>query len=425
MTLDRTQAPDFQVIDKIDMLQAQTQTLANGTLLHLLNVGDQPVLKLELIFINSLQEIKTGVSYFALKMLGEGTSHRTSTEIIDFADGYGAFLEFNHGTDRYGITLFCLSKYLGKLLPLLQEILTESTFPEKELQNLKTITAQNIKLNEEKNSYVAGKRFRELIFGVSHPYGKYLSEAHINEIDRAGLQHYFEQYIREYPYEIILSGKVGEEEVDLIRNAFGQQKITPSIAVSNLPELPSIIETKELTEKADSLQSSLRIGRILFGKKHPDYLKFVVANEIFGGYFGSRLMKNIREEKGFTYGIYSGKVIMQHGAYWAVSTDVKKENTQQTLDEIAKEALKMQTELVTKDELETVRNYMLGSFAGSMNTAFELAEVFKGIYFHELDYTHYQRFIQTILTITLEEIQEIARKYFNIEEMLEVVVGGK
>jgi zinc protease len=426
MTLDRNIAPQYQLIDKIDILQVQSQKLQNGVPIHILSAGEQPVLKLELVFPNPIRELKDGVSYFTIKMLGEGTKHKSSTEIIDFFDGYGAFLEFNHGYDRCSITVFSLSKYLDRLLPVLVELITESVFPEKELQNLQNITIQNIRVNEEKNNYLAGKRFREALFGTNHPYGKYLNEKTIQAVDSQDLRAYFQQYFIGLPFEVILSGMVGSKEIKLIDEHLGQLPFRESLAqIMGLPALPDTKGIKETINKPDSLQSSIRLGMQLFPKSHPDYLEFTVMNEIFGGYFGSRLMKNIREEKGFTYGIYSSIAIMKQAAYWVISTDVKKEFTQQTLDEIAKEIRILQTTPIDSNELETVRNYMLGSFAGALNTPFELAEVFKGVYYHHLGYDFYENYMNTIRTVTVERIQEIAQKYLQIENMLEVIVGGK
>lgn len=423
--LDRRTPPISQTIDQIHIIKAQTSTLSNGMRLHVLNAGDLDILRIELIFeAGNIQEEKNGVSFFTSKMLGEGTSKHTSAEISEYIDRFGAFIDFNHGAERISIGLYSLSKHLEKLLPMLQDILMDSVFPEKELSNLKNITLQNLKVNEEKNNYIASKKFRELLFGAAHPYGKNLDEQVIEQVYHSDLIQHYNKHIKNQPFEVILVGKINQKEIDLVNECFGTLTIAPKTEKYLTKDVQTSSESKSFFPKADSLQSSIRIGKIFFPKNHPDYFEMAVVNEIFGGYFGSRLMKNIREQKGFTYGIYSSLSTMKHTGYLSIATDVKAEFTQKTIDEIHKESQKLRTELVSSEELETVRNYMLGAFAGSMNTSFDLAEVFKSIYFNDLDYSYYDKYMDTLKTITAENILEMAQKYLHTEEMLEVVVGA-
>jgi zinc protease len=424
--LDRKTPPPFHPIDNINILPLNTQILANGLPLHILNAGTQPLLRLELIFsAGTTSEAKSNVSYFTIKMLGEGTQKRTSGEIMEYIDQYGAFIDFNHGVERVSISIYTLNKYLPNLLPILVELIQEPTFPEKEFQNLKNITLQSLRVSEEKSNYLAAKLFRELLFGPEHPYGKSLNLDAINPLEKTDLLKHFEQNIRNRKFELIMVGSFTEVEVERVVQIFESLVIDNQIVTNKLSSSPAQNAGKHFFHKEGSLQSSIRVGRKLFGKSHPDYFPLAITNEIFGGYFGSRLMKNIREEKGFTYGIHSSLALYKEEGYLVIGTDVKTDFTEQTLAEIAKEAQKMQTELVDSQELAIVKNYMLGAFAGSLNTPFDLAEVFKGVYFNQLTYDFYQKYIDTIQNITAEEIRQTAQKYLDVEQMLEVVVGAK
>ena len=151
----------------------------------------------------------------------------------------------------------------------------------------------------------------------------------------------------------------------------------------------------------------------------------LVMNEVFGGYFGSRLMKNIREEKGFTYGISSNMPSFRREGYFLIGTDVNKENTQQTLDEIQKEIHILQTVPVLEDELETVKNYMAGEFVGSLNTPFEIADRYKVILLDQLPADFLTTYIQKIRAVSPADIMEMANQYLKTGSLSEVVVGGK
>ncbi|MDX2302943.1 MAG: pitrilysin family protein [Microscillaceae bacterium] len=425
--LDRTLPPPYQVIDKIDILQVQTHYLDNGLPLHVLNAGEQALLRIEMIFpAGNYYEIKHCTSYFTIKMLGEGTRQKSSKEINSFIDQFGAFIDFNHGVDRVSISLYTLSKHLESLLPVLIELISIPSFPDKELDNLKNITLQNLRVNQEKNNYIASSKFRELLFGIEHPYGRNLRKKDIEKLDRQDLIDFFQRCFLRQRFDLLLVGKVEDTVVKLVERYFSALKFDET-AISKRPDQTHSPWHKtglHEVQKEGSLQSSIRLGSALFTKAHPDYFKMMITNEIFGGFFGSRLMKNIREEKGYTYGIYSNIVVFNREGYWVVGTDVKKEFTQNTLEEIHKEAHRLREELVDLKELETVQNYILGSFAGSLSTPFDLADIFKSIYFNNLDYSFYDQYIKAVQSISPEEIRDTARKYLLTEEMLTVVVGG-
>lgn len=425
--LNRSIPPAFQTLEKVHLPQVQSQTLSNGYKLHWLNAGEQPVIRIELIFkAGNWYESGKGTSYFTLKMMNEGTSRRSAREINEYVDQYGAFIEFNHGQDRVNITLYTVTKHLPKLLPLLQELLTDSVFPEKELQNLKKITAQNLKVNAEKTSYVAQTRFRELLFGEMHPYGRNLYEQDIEGIEAPQLRTYYQSNIRSQVCDILLCGNIDEATLGLIRNIFEQIPVKQDIQQNGLvnPVVP-FTNSKNTLEKEGSLQSSIRIGKRLFTRQHPDYFKMLVLNEVFGGYFGSRLMKNIREEKGFTYGISSNLVTLRQEGFLVIGTDVKKEYTGLTIEEIYKEIEILKTEPVGEEELQTVKNYMIGSFAGSLNSPFAIADNFKTIYFEGLTYDFFDHYIENILHTTAQDLLYLSHTYLQPDSMLEVVVGGR
>lgn len=424
--LNRYNPPPFQTLQKVNIPKAQSHTLPNGIRLHWLNAGDQPIVRIELIFqAGNWYEPEKGVSYFTIKMMNEGTSRISARQINEYVDQFGAFLEFSHGQDRSNVTLYTVTKHLDKLLPLLKDIITDSVFPEKELRNLKNITAQTLKVNQEKTSYLAQTRFREILFGKNHPYGKNIYEEDIEHIQADVLKSFYKEKISFQPFDLVVAGAVNNQTLNLIRHTFEQISILP--LTSNGKAAGKINRTlkEDLVEKADSLQSTIRMGRQLFTRSHPAYFKMLVLNEILGGYFGSRLMKNIREEKGLTYGISSNLATLQQDGYLVIGTDVKREFTSLTIDEIFKELHLLRTEQVGEEELETVKNYMAGSFAGSLGTPFALADHFKAIYFDGLSYDFYDHYIENILSTSAAELMDLANEYLTEEAMLVVVAGGK
>ncbi|MCE6988524.1 pitrilysin family protein [Dyadobacter sp. CY323] len=426
MSLDRTIAPDFKIINTVSLPEPQTYSLDNGIALHVINIGEQPVIRLECIFeAGNWYESHIGASYFAIKMLPEGTSSLTSQEISEAFDRLGAFTEMTHTSDRIGIVVYCLSRFLPDVLPLVSELIQEATFPEKELEELRNITLQNLKVNKEKTAYLATTAFRAKLFGTDHPYGQSQEETNLVNLSEDAILEHYNKFIKNAKFTVVLAGQVEEADVKTVNETLGKSKISSGGVNIGFKSSTSYEQVETVVERPDSVQSSIRMGRILFNRQHPDYFKMLVTNEILGGYFGSRLMKNIREEKGLTYGISSHLVTLKNAGYFMIGTDVKKEFTQQTIDEIKKEIHRLQTEMVGEEELTTVKNFMAGEFAGSLNTAFEVADRQKVLLLDGLPADFYSGYIERIHATTQADVMEMANTYLNPEVMLTVIAGGK
>jgi len=424
--LNRTLAPASQPLDHFELAQAQTKILDNGIKFHSIISGTQPVIRLEFIFnAGNWFEDKRGVAFLASKMLPTGSSRYTAREIEENIAMFGAFMEINPGPDRSSFTIYSLSRHLPSLLPLILNIITEPVFPDQELENLKNITIQNLKVNQNKTSYLANVKFKELLFGEQHPYGSSLKEDVLQKVSKSDLSGFHKAHYSYNNCDIILAGNGAEDFFKLINDAFGKSKWNNSLN----PVEKSIISAgsgtkKDKVLKEGTLQSSIRMGCRMFTIANPDYFKTFILIEILGGYFGSRLMKNIREEKGYTYGINASLICLKHEGYLTIGTDVKKEFTENTLKEIYKEIDILRTIDVPAEELEVVKNYLLGTFLSSLNTPFSLADKFKTIYFNGLDYSFYGNYIKSIKSITASDLKATANKYLRAEDMIEVVSGS-
>jgi zinc protease len=422
MTLDRTIAPEAHQIEKISLPKIQKKILANKSELVLIAAGEQPVVKIEVVFeAGTRYESVNGQSFFAIKMLSEGTSTLSAAQIAETFDQFGASLELTHGVDRSSVSIFTLSKHLPTLLPVLKDLLFNSTFPEAELKQMKNIITQNLMVQQEKTAYVAGQVFKEKVFGLNHPLGVTLTPEAIQGIEKQQIIDFYEACIKQNNFTILLAGSFDDELIAQIEESFGSIEVQ-SKAINHVAT-PDATTQSIIIEKADALQSTIRLGRPLFSRKHPDFFPFLVMSDLLGGYFGSRLMKNIREDKGFTYGISASFVPFSDTAYWLVGTDVKKEATQQTLDEIHKEINILKTELVDDEELDLVKNYKIGAMAGGLNTPFEVADRVKMIHLNGLPEDFYETYIKNIIAISPEQVMEMANKY--LVNLTEVVVGGK
>lgn len=423
--IDRKIAPPFQAITELPFPDLQTTVLNNGQHLHQINVGSQPAVKLEIIFdAGSKYQTKKSVATLTSKTLLGGTTKHSAYQIAEQFSKYGGYTEIAQNADQLSFVVYGLTHHLVNFLPLICEILTDATFPETEFDTQKQIKSQQLQVSLEKTSFVANQTFKSEIFGENHPLGIVSTVEDIAAVERADVAAFYQERIKEQPFTVFISGQFEATHVSLINDSLGNLKVSKDTTELAL-EIPDTIPKKLLVEKEGSLQSTVRMGRIMFPRTHPDYFPFAVTNAVLGGYFGSRLMKNIREDKGFTYGISSSLIPMKELGYFLIGTDVKGEFTQQTLDEVYKEIEILRNETISEDELTIVKNYIIGSVAGSVNNAFDIADKYKMLTREGLTKAYYEDFIKNINDVTAEDVKTMANKYLSPADLTEVVVGGK
>lgn len=417
---DRKSPPPFQKSNSFPLISPQTVLLSNGLRITLVPGGEQEVVKVEFIFkAGKWHESRAGISYFTAHLLSKGTSTKTSFQISTELDQYGMHLEVSPGYDFTSVALLGLTKNIDRFVALLHELITQPTFPETEVELAKGIYIQGLKINLEKTSYLASRELRKSLFGETHPYGRDAGVADIEKIQREQLQQFHREYFQDF--EIILSGKISDSLTKTLSERFEE------FGVFKKP--PHAIDQKETIqqnlyqEKENTVQTSIRLGKRSISRTHPDYPALLLLNHIFGGFFGSRLMKNIREEKGLTYGIYSSFAALKHDSYLSIGADVNKENRELTIQEIKNELKKLQTGLIGREELETAKNHFIGSLQAEITTPFAHADKIKNMMLYSLPANYYSSLLLTIDSLSEKNLQEAAQKYFNEESFSVVAVG--
>ncbi|MDB5142035.1 MAG: insulinase family protein [Mucilaginibacter sp.] len=424
MILQRTIAPEFKDIDHIKLIKPDHIELDNGCNIFSFNSGDQELVRIEWIFSNlRFDPAKPLLNVAVNTMLTEGTSSLSASEIADQIDFYGAFLQVDYGYDHSQVVLYTLNKHLSATLPVIRDIITDSTFPEKELETFIRNQQQKLQVSLQKNDIVARRKFNKAIYGNTI-YGLGADFDDYKTLYRDDMLAHFKQMYQPSNCTILVAGKVDKGTLNLLTSAFGSDWTNPTVEANiSQPELRPANEHFCFVEKPEALQSAIRMGLPSITRAHPDFPALQVMNTVLGGYFGSRLMANIREDKGYTYGIGSGISSLNKGGALFVATEVGADVCKAAVTEIEKEINLLKTELVPEDELSLVRNYMLGSLLGSLENVLSHADKFKNIYFSGLDYAYYDRYTQVIKTITAEEVLQTANKYLDLDKFYKVIVG--
>ncbi|MES1222518.1 MAG: pitrilysin family protein, partial [Bacteroidota bacterium] len=400
------------------------QMLDNGVKVYSVDAGIQEVLMLDMVFFSGNwfeeQNIVAASTNFLLK---NGTKNKTAFEINEYFEYYGAHVNRNCYNETANITLHCLSKHLSELLPVMEEMLTDAVFPEEELSVYKQNTKQRLLVNLKKCDFVANRLIDAYLFGKGHPYGRYTSAEEYDAIQREQLLGFYDKYYRNGQCIIFIAGKLPKDYIKQLNKFFGK------LSLSNRGTAINVIDTNASTGKkfkiindAEGVQGAIRIAREFPNRHHPDFQKVQVLNSLFGGFFGSRLMSNIREDKGYTYGIYSYLQNHLHQNSWMISTEAGRDVCEATVKEVYHEMKRLKNEPVDADELMLVKNYMMGSLLGELDGPFQILGRWKNYILNNLDETYFYKSIDIIKNITAEELQSLANKYLNEEDFYELVV---
>lgn len=414
--LDRTKRPNYKSPQPVHISKPLYYSPS------FLGIPDNSVdvCRIELLFpAGAYYNRKKGTSSLISNLFLEGTSELTSQQISEKFAFWGSFIDFSSTAEYLKVSLYSLTKYLNESIELLIHVLKDSSFSEDAINRKKTILKNKITIQKEKTSFEASMVFKDLLFNNT-PYAHTTLEEDINNIERSDIIEFYQNQIEEKCISIFINGSYNPNNIEQINTSFNPR-------IENLKTEKFNIQhttTDFIKDKKEAIQSSIRIGCITENRLSKDYPKNILLNELFGGYFGSRLMKNIREDKGYTYGIHSRISHFQNVSFFNIGTDVKKENSDDTFLEIKQEIEILKSTPVSDEELFTVKNYIIGSFISSLNNSFDLLDKWKTIHLNKLPQDYYSDLQKSILDVSSEEIQNQANSFFtNYNEFIKVSIG--
>lgn len=423
---DRKNPPAFQGLTVPTLPRPITDILPNGIEVSRFFSETQHLISVELLFpAENLITSSRELNGLVFKMLTEGTRNRKAKEIADAISYWGGNLECTHQPDFNIISISCLSRHFSHMLELLAEIWEEASFPEKEWNTLKETQLHQLEINLQKTSFRAGRLLRQSLYGTDLDYGYSVNSPLLNSMDVSMFRNRHSSIRSTGPALVLLAGNLDKETLHRLYTWLGQfdgcQKVNRQLPS---PLSPAAADT-QWDSPEDAKQASLRMGQLCINSQHPDSALFSFALEIFGGYFGSRLMSNIREDKGWTYGIYAQRIGNVAQPYWTIGTDIKGEVSLEAVAEIHKEAQILRGEPVEEEELEIVRNYMLGQFLSSVTNVYGLAEKYRSVWIQGTSFDRTEQNQKIIQSATAEDVLRMANLYLRTEEMVVALSGPK
>ena len=424
--IDRTSAPLIKDAIEFDLKLKpyQKMVLNNGVEVYTINAGEQELLQLEIVFYaGNSYEANKGVALATNFMLKNGTSTKTAFQINEHFEYYGAYCNRSCYNETAVLSLHTLNKHLNVLLPVMREMITDANFPESELDIFKQNSQQKLQVNLKKCDFVANRLIDAYLFGEDHPYGKYLSAENYQALSTDQLKAHFQQYYVNGRAVIFVAGKLPADLFEQLNQQFGDLAITKngkSLPAQQL--IPAVQKKQHISNDPNGVQAAIRIARPFPNRHHPDFMNVMVLNTLFGGFFGSRLMSNIREDKGYTYGIHSYVQNHIQESAWMISTEAGKDVSEATVTEVYKEMDLLRNTLIDEEELLLVRNYMIGSILGDLDGPFQIIGRWKNIILNDLDEHYFYDSIKVIKSISAEELKALAEKYLKPADFYELVV---
>jgi zinc protease len=416
-----TDAVKFQ----LNLPPYQKLSLRNGVDVYLVDMGTVDTLMMNVVFYAGncfeQQNLVAAASNFMLK---SGTRSKSAYEINEYFEFYGAYLNRSAGHETAELTLHCMKKNFSELLPVVAELISDSIFPEEELAIYKKNMQQKLQINLRKNDFIASRLIDTYLFGSKHPYGRFSSIEDYSALHVDGIRDFYKKYYQSGRCVIFIAGPLPDGIQKLVESNFGTLQVGGSLK-KDLPVsliLPEKEKKYRVINDPESVQGAIRIARNFPNRHHPDFQKMQVLNNIFGGFFGSRLMANIREDKGFTYGIHSYLTNLVQESDLMISTEAGKEVTEQTIQEVYLEMKKLRDEPIPEEELKITRNFLIGTLLGDLDGPFQVAGRWKSLILNDLTEEYFYNGIETIKKITPAELQALANKYLNPADFYELAV---
>lgn len=400
--------------------------LNNGIPVYLIGNGTVDMLRVEFVFnagqIMEQTHLSAGVTN---AMLTEGTNLHDAITLNDLIDSTGAVFTHTADKDAASLMTVTLSRKLDEVMALAEEVLFHPSFPENEYRMLIDRRIQAFLISRQKTSTIARERFYHALCGDNNPYGRLTTQEDFRRLTIEDLFEFHSRCYRPDNMYLTVAGRDPEQALPTLARYFGNNSFTWHKPERPVLNFKTTSPGRYFTEVSNSVQSTLRVGWRGITRDHPDYHGLQVASMILGGYFGSRLMRSIREKKGYTYGIQSIAGSFHNLGFITIVTEVANNYREDTLREIRNEILELCRNKVHEQELAVVRNHIMGETARMFDGPFATAETIRSIIDYDADPDYYTKFVKTVETITPDTIKELFNKYFDTDNAIEIIAGAK
>lgn len=433
MSLDRTKAPEIREFGNLVMPEVKKSVLANGIPLYELDHGSQEACCLTCVWRGGIAEGKAkALPALVLSMMREGTTAHSGEEIADIIESNGAKLFVSADSHFSTLKLYTLNSRAADVLPLLPEIILHPTFPEKNFEVLREKAAKNEEIKLAKVETQATNAVNRMVMGANHPLAVTETPEDIRAYTRADLVRWHERVFPpvtgesgESSLTLFLAGRITPEIRKMIHDLFGQ------IPVERREPMPFNIIPFECNGAGEervrvdgALQSAVRMFMPAIDRNHPDYIVLRLLVMALGGYFGSRLMSNIREDKGYTYGINSYLLGYPEGGLIGISSSTDNSTADALIEETIGEIKRLSTGDFTEDEIERLKQHAMSTLASSLDSSFDIMEYYINGLVAFIPSNYFEEQVKAVKSLTPELLTRVARQYLSLDRLNIAVAGA-
>ena len=409
------------------IIEVKQKTFDNGLTVNLIPLEDTRIVMVDFFFHGcKWHQNRCLQAYFASSLLSTSSEEYDADTLAETIDYNGATIYSRTGYLGTSISLLCLSKNLPQMLEVMKSLLTHPTYDQKRFDTTVSMMKQSAAIRNTDVDSVCYEAFLDALYGKSHRCTSFAKLEDYDTLTREDLFAFQEKYICSSDCQMWMTGNITDEAIELLHAYFGKAAWGKGHFVYQPPAWPHIDPSAEqvIRMKMPGVQSAIYMGKLLPRWDHPDFAKLMVTITLLGGYFGSRLMTNIREEKGLTYGIQASLRQSLCETALMISTATANETVEQVIEEIHKEIKVLRTERVGEEELARVKNYLIGYSCRRHEPGLGLSKMLMSVYMKGYPYDYILTENQFVRDTTAEDIMDMANRYLDADTMKLCVVGN-
>ena len=418
---DRLPQPAIVIPKDINILHPEKHLTSCGVPIYALRATEYEVVRVSFVFhAGSSWQTKSFCASATVNNLAEGSPNATSQQIAERLDYLGSYFDVATDRDWSIVTFVSISRLFDETMATAREIILNPLFPEKELEIYCEKSRHSLNISRAKADFNARELFAKTIYGPTHPYGTSSPANAYGTLTRNDLIDFYNKFYTAANCFVVMSGDVTDKRILAVEQFLSE--MNPGTVIPERQFPAAVSEPSAHMLQPGAVQSAIRIGRRLFSRRHPDFIGMQMVATLLGGYFGSRLVRNLREDHGYTYGAFSAMVNMDESGYIAIATEVGAEFTDAAVEQTFIEIERLRREPVSGEELSLVRNMMIGEVMRILDGPFGIADVTIENIQIGFGNDYIENFIEQVNTISPERIMALATEYLDPSAMSTVTV---
>lgn len=426
MAIDRSIPPPVSDFSAFRLDIPDPITLSNGMKLWVIGNGEEEINKLHIYMTGgAFQESKPMQATTCSLAVFNGNKNHNYNQIAEAFDFFGSWRTAQVYDNCTCFSMSSLNENFEKILPFFTYCLRFPTFPNAEFNLIKQLLAVNCSTIRERVKYLANVEMMRLYYGANHPLATDPTPDDIESLTQEDIKSFFKANYKAQNCNVLLAGLITDREINTLDKALSSWTSTGAPTPIMRPEAKPSSEMFKIVNKEGAVQSAIIMTIKAIPRRHPDYFKLRILVTALGGYFGSRLMTNIREEKGYTYGISASLSGRDFDGYIVISTECDILFTWKVIDEVKHEMNKLIQTPLCDDELRTVKQYMLSDLAKTLDTPFNIASYIGNMFCYGTYPSYLNEHVQEIINVTSKELNDIAKQYFDITNLRIVIASDK